>query len=476
MRVKDAIRIELARRVFWFYCQLIGGKDYSDDKEYLVDVCTQIQAKIETDRPEVLILNMPPRFYKSRTLQLLVSWLLGKDKQLKVITAAYNKTLATTGSKKIRDTIAKKKDSITEIVYSDVFDSKIKYGDAGMNMWGIEGGEETNYIATSPLATVTGYGADIFVLDDMIKSALEAYNADKLEAQWDWLLNTILSRFEGIGGNWKLIVGMTRWHDKDISGRLIAHFSKPEIQELGFDFTLITYKAETDEGEMLCESILNRQNYDLKKLSMSEAIFSANFNQEPINLKGVLYGTFKTYVWGEHPPFVRIVSYTDTADGDGKKNADNDYYAHVIGGVTRTKDIYALDMLYTKENADITEALHASRMIEYKVNYDHIESNAGGKAYSRNVKKLAQAMGNKKTVIKAFHQSANKYARIVSNATNVMNQFYVPEDWRTRWPEASKHLVEYQATGKNDHDDIEDSVTGLIEKVNETASMIGLNN
>ena len=52
---------------------------------------------------------------------------------------------------------------------------------------------------------------------------------------------------------------------------------------------------------------------------MSEEIASANYQQQPIDLKGRLYSSFKTYTdipRDEHgrPLFTHIRSYTDTAD------------------------------------------------------------------------------------------------------------------------------------------------------------------
>ena len=56
-----------------------------------------------------------------------------------------------------------------------------------MNMWSLENGYN-NYLATSPTGTATGFGASIMIIDDLIKSSMEAYNADVLEKHWQWLL------------------------------------------------------------------------------------------------------------------------------------------------------------------------------------------------------------------------------------------------------------------------------------------------
>ena len=37
-----------------------------------------------------------------------------------------------------------------------------------MNLWSLTGGYN-NYLATSPTGTATGFGADIIIIDDLIK-------------------------------------------------------------------------------------------------------------------------------------------------------------------------------------------------------------------------------------------------------------------------------------------------------------------
>ena len=72
---------------------------------------------------------------------------------------------------------------------------------------------------------------------------------------------------------------------------------------------------------------------------MGEDIASANYQQEPIDLKGRLYTSFKTYS-GELPQFKEIRNYTDTAD------TGEDYLCSINYGVTFAGEAYVLDVLY----------------------------------------------------------------------------------------------------------------------------------
>ena len=68
------------------------------------------------------------------------------------------------------------------------------------------------------------------------------------------------------------------------------------------------------------------------------------------------------------------------------------------------------------------------------------------------------------TVVKWFHQSANKIARILSNSAWVQEHIYMPINWRYKWPEYYKDMMRYQKEGKNKHDDAPDATTGVAEQ------------
>lgn len=449
-RIRTGARIELARRDFWHYCNLKAPDFYKPDRKYLVDQCNEMQDFIESD-DDVLVINEPPRHGKSRTGQSLVEWVLGKDKTQKVMTGSYNETLSTTFAKGVRNTIQEVKADEKRIVYSDIFPAtRIKRGDGSMNLWSLEGGYN-NYLATSPTGTATGFGATLIIIDDLIKNSLEANNANVKEQHWSWFTDTMLSRLEEGG---KIIIIMTRWATDDLAGKALEHFAS-----IGMKVRHINMKAVQDDGTMLCEEILSFKSAMQKKKTMGADIFSANYQQECIDIKGRLYSSFKTYR-GELPLFKSIKNYTDTADeGD-------DYLCSIVYGQTFADEAYVLDIIYTKEPMEITEPAVAKQLFDCKVNDADIESNNGGRGFGRSVERiLRDVYHSNRTIINMFTQHKNKKARIISNATWVMNHVYYPEDWRNRFPEYAESMEKYQREGKNAHDDAQDATTGIAEKI-----------
>lgn len=175
--IKQA-KLELARREFFYYCHLMAPDFYKSDREYLVTLCNELQSFFDSNEHNVLIMNMPPRHGKSRTAQLFVQWILGNDPTQKIMTGSYNETLSTMFAKNVRNAIQEQKADEDIVVYRDIFPGRaIKRGDSTMSLWSLAG-QFNSYLATSPGGTATGFGCSLMIVDDIIKNAEEAYNAN----------------------------------------------------------------------------------------------------------------------------------------------------------------------------------------------------------------------------------------------------------------------------------------------------------
>lgn len=440
------LRLEAARLSFWSYCQTLHPQHYKASRPHLRLICDALQDFIES-QDQVLVLNAPPRHYKSFSATNLCDWVIGNWSHWKVMSGSYNETLSETFSKAVRDTIVTTKADPSVIVFSDIFPGiRIKKGDGAVTRWALEG-QHATYLATSPTGTATGFGCNLMVLDDLIKSALEANNAAMLEKHWSWFTDTMLSRLEEGA---KIIIVMTRWHSLDLAGRALKHFN-----ELGWKVRHVTMKALQDDGSMLCDELLSKQSYLDKTRTMGADIASANYQQEPIDLKGKLYTSLKTYT--ELPALQPVRAYIDTAD------EGNDYLCCIVYGV-HNHEAYILDVLYTQAPMEVTEPLVAHMLTKHKVETALVESNNGGRGFARNIERLLGERKNYFTTVKWFHQSQNKIARILTNATWVMQHIYFPVNWRDQWPEFFESLNTYQQNGKNLHDDAEDAITAVAER------------
>lgn len=452
--VRYQAKLELARRDFWEFCCTLAPDFYMEGRDYLKEFCYALQEFYESDQ-RILIINMPPRHGKSRTAGLFAQWIFGKNPSEKIITGSYNEQLSTTFSRGVRNAIQERKASNDRIVYSDIFpNTQLKRGSSAANLWTLEG-QHISYLATSPGGTVTGFGATVMILDDIVKNAEEAMNETVLENHWTWFTNTMLSRLEKNG---KLVIIATRWNTKDLSGRAIDHY-----KSIGMPCKLITKKALQDDGTMLCDGVLDRAAYDLIVKTMGREIVEANYNQRPVDLSGRLYDIgFNTYK--ELPKdkdgklmVEEICACVDTAD------EGSDYLCSIIYAVYNHQ-AYVLDVYYTQDNMSITEPELAKRLTDFKVNRAYIESNNGGRGFGRSVERIMREKHhNYSCYTDLYHQSRNKKARILSNATRAQKDVIFPIGWEVNFSDFYGHIISFQKDGKPEHDDAEDCLTSVVE-------------
>lgn len=450
--------IEMGRKDFRTYCNLRNPSFFKPERAYQDEICRVLQMayekKLLNDKGQpydIVIINEPPGFGKSYTASTFITWVLGQNPKTQVISVSYNQTLSLTFSKSIREAISDMEIAGDDTYYtvSSFFpDVKIKYGDGAMERWSLVGSYMT-YLATSFDGSITGMRGHIGIIDDPIKNAKEAVNENVKESIWDFYKNTFSSRILDGG---LIIVIQTRWASDDLAGKLLTHFP-----ERCYELRL----CALDENEQsICEDLYSTKDLLQKRETLDEEIWLANYMQEPIDKKGALYGEFKTYDVLDTDMAERMINYTDTAD----EGAD---YLCSISAAVIGRYAYVLDIYYTDEPMEVTEKEVARRLSLYGIRESVIESNNGGRGFSRNVIRiLKEVFRSFKTNVLWFHQTKNKKTRILVNASNVMEQVIMPNDWKKRFPLFYEHIRKFQRKGKNDHDDNADTLTGLVEMVN----------
>ncbi len=452
--------IALARMDFYAYCRVRMPKFYKEDRTYLREFCETLQAFVEdrlyeNDGTPVsrLMINLPPRHGKTLTLVMLAQWVLGHDPNTSIIDVSYNETLSGRYAKYVRDGMQEVKGNDRTLVYSDFFPgSQIKRGDAAYQLWALEG-SHFSFLATSPGGTLTGNGCQIGIIDDIIKNAIEAYNETLTESHYDWYVNTFLSRLEN--GAKQLMV-MHRWSTHDLCGRILAqepnrwHVIKMRANK--------RYPEQPQrDADMLCSSVLSCATYLDRKTKTDGMVFDGNYDQEPSDSADKLYGEFKTYDPAALPSFSAVEAYTDTAD------EGSDYLCSIVYGVAGNV-AYVLDIVFTQDSMETTEPLVARMINARRVAKAYIESNNGGRGFARAVERIAREEGNTNTVFEWFHQTENKMARILSNATSVTNCILFPQGWKFVWPSFHSAVSSLGRQTKWLHDDAPDCLSGIVEK------------
>lgn len=447
-----------AKDDFYAYCQYREGDFYKDDRPHLKRLCDTLNAFYFNDllKPdgtpfEKLMIRWPPQHGKSRTLFNFSAWCLGKNQNERLITGSYGDSQASDFSRFTRDSIMEPKNTPDQRVFSDVFPKvSIKQGNASFHKWALEG-QHFNYLGVGVGGAVTGKGATIRIVDDLIKDIEAALSPTQLEKAWNWFSGTFTSRNSAEEGNVKEIFCGTLWGEQDPQ----AILEKLESKDW-FIFKEEVYNRDTNE--MLCDDFLNKSAYEGIKTRMmlspaTEMIFWANYHSEIVETANLLYGEFQTY--NEMPTStIKKGNYTDTADmGD-------DPLCSICYEVSTDDKIYVTDVIYTSEPMEATEEYVPMMLERNDTRICYVESNNGGRGFARVIERKAKG-----TSVTWFHQSANKESRIKTNSPTVMQKIVFPADWKIRWPEFARAITLFKKVFKsNKHDDAPDCLTGIVEK------------
>lgn len=179
-------------------------------------VCDTIQAFIEakTDKAlDILLLSIPPRSGKSYTItETLPSWFLGKNPTGNVIICGYEGTFAEGFSRRNRDKFNR--------YAKDVFRVEENPNIQGVAQWETAAGGRCR--AAGLKGGITGFGAELFIIDDPIKNQEMAESETVLAKIHDEMGPSVQSRIHPGG---KLIVIQTRWVENDVIGYIQSNWS-----------------------------------------------------------------------------------------------------------------------------------------------------------------------------------------------------------------------------------------------------------
>jgi predicted phage terminase large subunit-like protein len=237
---KSAIREEvknrlLAERDFLTFCKFTDRK-YPGDAAHIRLMTAKLQEVskfiLSNGKEGIgrLMIFMPPRYWKSQTAsRKFPAWVMGKNSDLRIILTSYGADLASKHSREVRDIIESEE-------YSQVFGSLASASEPVMldpdsrsaAAWDLKE-HNGGMIAAGVGGAITGFGANLFIIDDPFKSRDEASSKVRRDLVWEWYRSTAYTRLEDHGA---VIIVMTRWDQEDIAGELLkAMASDPEADQ-----------------------------------------------------------------------------------------------------------------------------------------------------------------------------------------------------------------------------------------------------
>ena len=414
-----------------------------------------------------LVITMPPQHGKSvASTTLLPAYLLGLDPDCRIAIASYSASLASKFNRRVQRIIESRE-------YAACFpETTIKQGTkpSGYIRTADEVeiiGRRGSLLSVGREGSLTGNRVDCFILDDLYKDAMEA-NSPVIRANcWEWYTSVVRTRMHNAS---RELIVFTRWHEEDLIGHLqrlepFVEFHSwaqldtlPDDAWLHLNFEALKASPPTEldprsEGEALWEEQQGRELLERKR-RLDPNWFEAMYQGHPTSREGLLYGSS----FGEYEQLprevVRRASYTDTAD------TGDDYLCSLAYVVDADGVIYITDAVYSRESMELTEELVADMLLRSETRQALVESNNGGRGFARAVQRKVPSAR-----VEWFHQSANKEARILSNAATVLHLVRFPKGWNLLWPELYGHLTTYRRTFRaNRWHDAADVLTGIVER------------
>lgn len=274
------------------------------------------------------------------------AWFLGRNPTRRVIIASYGSELAEGSSRKVRNLLRDERWPFANVSVAD--DS------AAVNKWATNHGGVV--IAAGVGGAMTGFGADVLIIDDPVKGRAEADSETYRESTWDWYTEVARTRLMPGG---RIVLCQTRWHEDDLAGRILSSGGAS-------GWTVLTLPAIADESDALGRKpgeALWPEWYDLASLAEIKTDLTneqgargwhALYQQRPTSDEG---GIFKRAWFSERyeqaPEGLHVVLAVDAAF---KTGVNNDYSAIVAMGTDRLHH-YVLDV--TRDRLEYPELRRA---------------------------------------------------------------------------------------------------------------------
>jgi predicted phage terminase large subunit-like protein len=434
--IDEQISVAIARLNFHEFCDYMEPELYRE-RPILRLVTDAFQKVIDEYRKGKAIkvgISMPPRFGKSVTTSLFASYWLGNFPESSFMRASATNRLYQKFSYDVRNIIRSDK-------YKRVFPRvKMAEDKQSLDGWNLTTAKQVSYFGGGYGTSIIGFGANCACTDDMYPGITEALSEVYNENLEVWKQGSFNSRMEK---NCPEIFVSTRWSKNDLLGKAIEE-GKIDI--------LVCIPALDENNQSTCEAVKTTEEYLKIKRETDESIFLAEYMQEPIEAKGLLFpmSELKTFSPLSIPPEFRYCA-VDPADtgGDDTSVPFCDLYG---------TGIYVTDAIYNNHGTDVTIPNLVEKIVDKRLNAVEVEGVSAWILFAKDVRNKVQER-YEDCDIRVIKNTANKQTRILAQSAFIKNHFYFLEEkyWSDDYRKFMKVLTAYMRTGSK-RDDAPDSL------------------
>ena len=283
-----------------------------------------------------LMIFMHPRLGKSEIVsKRLPAFYLGKHPERKVICASYNQSLAEGFGRQTRGIV--KGDEFKSIFPGfHIADDKSTAGD-----W--ETSKGGGYLSRGVISGIVGKGFNLGIIDDPVKSRIEAESETYRANLWNWYTDDFHSRRDP--ANNAIVLMHQRWHPNDLAGKLLE---EEGLVEDGGEWEILNYPAiDESRGEHKYLSELRGfcpEFYDHNKKVLPVRTWASHYQQDPIEASGQGFSLvdFRYFALSDvKPEDFTFAVHVDPAFSSRPESDDTAII--VIARQKKTGELYVLD-------------------------------------------------------------------------------------------------------------------------------------
>lgn len=248
----------------------------------------QAWANLDAGLIRRLIVSLPPQEGKSQRGRAAIAWWLRRHPDDRVVVASFEKETAQRWGRAVRNDAQ----ALPEL------DLHLRADSQAAGRWDLEGSDGGVY-CVGVGGAITGRPADLMLIDDPVKGRAQVESQTYRDGQWDWWLNDASTR---LGAHSKVVVVMTRWHEDDLAGRLLAN-------EPG-EWTVLNIPALAEEDDPLgrapgeaLQSVRgkDRSFYEKVRDRVGPYVFGSLYQGRPTPSAGGLFKRTDLRYWHQVP-------------------------------------------------------------------------------------------------------------------------------------------------------------------------------
>ncbi|MFL6720454.1 MAG: phage terminase large subunit [Sphingomonas sp.] len=399
------------------FTELNGGEPYLDNW-HIGFVCGELETVRRGDTHRLAI-ALPPRNLKSIIASIAYpAWLLGHDPTAKIICASYGQQLADDLARDCRQ-------AMRSDWYRALFPgTRLKSDRQAVNFFETTAGGSRQ--STSVGGVLTGFGADIIIVDDPTKPEEALSEVERAKAN-HWLSHTLVTRLNNkVTG--KIILVMQRLHEVDMIGfflelgeaKLVSFPAiAQEDEELEWQTPFGSRRHHRAEGEALHPDREPLVALELLRMAMGSRMYSAQYLQMPAPPGGSIVKPewFQRFDLSNRPDFDSVFQSWDTAS---KGTQLSDYSVCTTWG-RKGRQFFLLHVLRKRlEYPDLKRAvIEQARMWDAKKVL--VEDASSGQALIQDLK------NDRFYLVEAVKPKGDKIMRLNSITAAIENgQVFVP--------------------------------------------------